>query len=249
MKVAIVTGSTQGLGAGIAARLARDGMRVVLTGRNEKKGKALAAKLKGLYVQADLGRVEDCRAIVAATLKKFGGVDVLVNSAASSERSTLETFTPEKFDELFHLNVRAPLILAQAAIGSLQKRRGVIINIGSINAYVGFPNLLIYAATKGALMNASRTLAHGYRSARVRVHLLNCGWMDTDGERAVQAKAGHPPDFLDTVGKKLPIGRLILPSDVTEVVSMLASDRAQAFSGCVIDLEQFPIGTLHDFTL
>ncbi len=250
-KVALVTGSTQGIGAAIATRYAREGARVVITGRSRQKGEALAVFMNGLgpgatYVPADLGRVEDCKALIAEALKAYGGIDILVNCAASTERSTIEDFTPEFFDRQFHLNLRAPLLLAQAALPSLRERRGVVINIGSINAYIGELKLLVYAATKGALMTASRNLAHVLKYARVRVHCLNVGWTDTEGERAMMAKLGKPPDLLDQAGKRFPIGRLLKPQDIAEACLFLAGDRAAAFSGCVIDLEQYPIGALHD---
>lgn len=237
-KSALVTGSTQGLGAAIAERFASEGARVVLTGRSRRKG----GRLRGAFHAADLESAEDCRALARAA----GPIDILVNSAAATDRSTLEDLTPELLDRQFRVNVRAPLLLAQAALPALKKRRGVIINIGSVNAYIGWPNLLGYAATKGALMTASRNLANALKYSRVRVYCLNLGWTDTDGERATLKKLGLPARFLKETGKRWPIGRLIRAAEVAEVCLFLASSKAEAFSGCVIDLEQFPIGSLHD---
>ncbi len=246
-KVALVTGSTQGLGAGIARAFAREGAKVVITGRNLAKGRAVADALgpDALFHAADLGKVEDCRALVDFALKTHGGVDILVNSAADTWRSTLESFTPEQFDQQFHLNVRAPLLLAQGTVPSLSARKGVIINIASVNAYIGLPNLLVYASTKGALMTASKNLANALVFARVRVFCLNVGWVDSDGERQIIAREGRDPDFLDRMGKQAPIGRLLRPDDVAEACLFLASEKAAAFSGAVIDLEQFPLGALN----
>ncbi len=245
-KVAVVTGSTQGLGAAIASRFAGEGARVVVTGRSREKGEALAASLGNGAIchPADLSRAGDCRALIGRALQAFGGVDILVNSAAISERATLESFTPEYFDAVFHLNLRAPLLLAQAALPSLRARKGTILNIGSINAYVGGADLLVYSASKGALMTASRNMADDLKYARVRVFCLNCGWIDTEGERALWARQGRPPDFLDREGRRLPMGRLLRPEEVAEVCALLASDRAAAFSGAVIDLDQYPRGSL-----
>jgi NAD(P)-dependent dehydrogenase (short-subunit alcohol dehydrogenase family) len=246
-KVAVVSGSTKGLGASIARRFHEEGAKVVLSGRSREKGEKLATRLgKGArYVPTDLAKVEECRGLVKAAIEAFGGVDVLVNSAALTARSTLESFTPELFDEQLHVNVRAPLLLAQAALPSLRARRGTILNVGSVNAYVGWPNLLVYAASKSALMTASRNLANALKYARVRVFCLNLGWVDTEGERELMARLGKPKDFLDREGKRYPVGRLIRPEEVAEVCLLLASDKAAAFSGAVIDLEQFPIGSLH----
>jgi NAD(P)-dependent dehydrogenase (short-subunit alcohol dehydrogenase family) len=250
-KVAVVTGSTRGLGAAIARRLAADGADVALSGRSRTDGERLAAEIRKSGVRAvfcagDLARPDACRALVRAALDELGGVDILVHSAALTSRSSLENFTPEQFDAQFHLNVRAPLLLAQAALASLTRRRGVIVNIGSVNAYMGWPNLLVYSATKAALMNASRNLANALKYARVRVFCLNPGWIDTEGERQVLAQEGLPADFLDTYGKRWPMGRVLRPSEIAEMVAFLASEKAAAFSGAVIDLEQFPVGTLGD---
>jgi len=249
-KAAVVTGSTRGLGAAIARRLAADGADVALSGRSAADGEKVAAEIRttgvrALFCAGDLAEPEACRALVRAALDGLGGVDILVHSAALTSRSTLENFTPEQFDAQFHLNVRAPLLLAQAALASLTRRRGVIVNIGSVNAYMGWPNLLIYSATKAALMNASRNLANALKYARVRVFCLNVGWMDTDGEREVIAASGRDPrQGIRAAGRGRPLGRLLLPGDVAEVCVLLASDRAAAFSGSVIDLEQFPLGSM-----
>lgn len=245
-KVAVITGSTQGLGAAIARRFVTEGGRVVISGRTREKGEAIATELgaAAIYHQTDLANVDDCRAVVHAALDAFGGIDVVVNSAATTSRSTLENFTPELFDQQFAINVRGPLLVIQTALPSLRERRGTVINIGSVNAYVGGPNLLVYSATKGALMTASRNMANALISPRVRVFCLNVGWMDSDGERAVLAEEGLPPDFIEREGKNMPIGRLLAPEEVADFCLFLSSPRSHAFSGAVIDLEQFPLGKL-----
>jgi NAD(P)-dependent dehydrogenase (short-subunit alcohol dehydrogenase family) len=213
-KVAVITGSTQGLGAAIAELYAKEGARLVLAGRQRSKGEALARKLGAVYQETDLARVEDCRALIDAALRAYDGVDILVNSAADTSRSSVDDFTPEFFERQVAVNLRAPLLLAQRAAPSLRKRNGVIVNIGSVNAFMGEPKLLVYAATKGALQTASRNLAHSLKFDRVRVYCLNVGWMDSDGERVTMAKLGHPPDFLEREGKRWPLGRQLKPAEV-----------------------------------
>ena len=250
-KVAVVTGATQGMGAAIARRLATAGADVVINGRSAKKGAAVLASLeksgaRAALVLADLSEVEACRGVIQTALDKFGGVDILVNSAALSARATLEEFTPELFDEVFRVNVRAPLLLAQAALPSLRERTGVIINIGSVNGLMGWPNLLVYSASKGALITLSKNLGNALKYDRVRVFCLNVGWTDTDGERATMKQLGLPDDILEKEGKRLPIGRLMKPEEIAEFCAFLASPRAATFSGAVIDLEQYPMGSPHD---
>lgn len=245
-KVAVITGSTQGLGAAIAKLFINEGAKVVLTGLSSRDGTALAKKLgrNAAFHQTDLLRVDDCRALVAVAQKRFGGIDILVNNAVDATRTTIDDLTPEACDRIFALNVRAPLLLAQSAIASLRKRQGVIINIGSINAFMGEPSLLVYAASKAAVQTASRNLANYLKFDRVRVYCLNCGWMDTEGERAMMKRLGHADDFLDRQGKAWPLGRILRPSEVAEMVLFLSSSKAAAFSGQVIELEQFPTGAL-----
>lgn len=245
-KVAVVTGSCIGLGAAIATTLAREGARVVVTGIPLERGKALAAKLGNgsFFVEGDLRDVAQTKAIIAATLKKCGGIDILVNNAAISERASLDDFTPEYFEKVISVNLRAPLLLSQAALPSLKKRAGVILNVGSVNSYAGWQNLLIYSAAKAGLVTASKNMANALKYTRVRVYCINPGWIDTEGERAMMKKLGHPDDFMDKEGRELPIGRLIQPSEVAEVVLFLVSPKAASFSGTVVELEQFPIGCL-----
>ncbi len=245
-KVAVVTGSTQGLGAAIATLYVNEGAKVVLTGLSSKDGSALAKKLgkNAVFEQTNLVRVDDCRRLIDVALKRYGKVDILVNNAVDATRATVDDVTPEIFDGIFALNLRAPLLLAQHAIKSLRKQRGVIINIGSINAFMGEPSLLVYAASKGALQTASRNMANYLKFDRVRVYCVNCGWMDTEGERAMMTQLGHSADFLDRAGKDWPLGRILKPSEIAEVALFLASDKGAPFSGQVIELEQFPTGAL-----
>ena len=238
---ALITGSCIGLGAAIARRLSAAGAKVVVTGFPVDRGQALAKEIDGAFIAADLLKVDECRALVRQSIERLGRLDILVNNAAVSERATLEEVTPEMFDRQFHLIVRAPILLAQAALAELKARTGVIVNIASVNSHVGWPNLLCYAAAKAALVNVTKNLANGLKYARVRVHGVNPGWIDTEGERAMMEKLGHPKDFLEREGKRFPIKRLLKPEEVADAVGWLVSSGAAAFSGVVCDLEQFPV--------
>jgi NAD(P)-dependent dehydrogenase (short-subunit alcohol dehydrogenase family) len=243
-KVVLVTGSCIGLGAAIARGFARDGARVVVTGLPEDRGRALAAEIGGTFLPANLLDVVQTRELARETIRRFGGVDALVNNAAISDRATLEEVTPELFDRQMHLIVRAPLLLAQESLASLKARGGCIVNVASVNASMGWQNLLIYASAKAALVTASKNLANALKYARVRVYCLNPGWIDTEGERAMMAKLGHPAGFLDEEGKRLPLGRLMKPEEVAEAALFLAGPRGVPFSGQVLELEQYPLGAM-----
>jgi NAD(P)-dependent dehydrogenase (short-subunit alcohol dehydrogenase family) len=245
-KVALVTGSCIGLGAAIARVFAREGARVVVTGLPEDRGRALAAELGGgaLFLPANLLDAAQTRGLVRETLRLCGGLDILVNNAAISDRATLEEVTPELFDRQMHLIVRAPILLAQEALASLKARTGCIVNVASVNAYMGWQNLLVYASAKAALVAASKNLANALKYARVRVYCLNPGWIDTEGERSMMERLGHGKDFLDREGRELPLGRLLKPEEVAEAALFLASPKGAPFSGQVLELEQYPLGAM-----
>ena len=251
-KVALVTGATRGIGAALAGRLAREGARVAFCGRTESAGAELSQQLGGpehaLYIAADLSRADDCAAIVDATVERFGRLDILVNNAASVARGTLETTSAADFDAMIALNLRAPFLTIQRALPTFKAQReragvgGVVINIGSINAYIGIPQLAAYSASKGGLMTLSKNLANALGQWHVRVHVLNVGWTLSEGEELVQRAEGAPADWAAQVGAKRPWGRLLEPDEIAAAVAFLTSDEAAVFSGGIVDLEQFPIG-------
>lgn len=253
-KVALITGATRGIGAVTARRLVSEGARVAICGRSVAEGQALAAELGGadhaLFVPADLSKPEDCAAVVDATIATFGRLDVLVNNAASTARGSIETTTAAEFDTMMAINLRAPFLVIQRALPTFKAQYeregvgGVVINIGSINAYVGLPALAAYSASKGGLNTLSRNLADGLSPWLVRVHVLNVGWTLTDGEIMVQKAEGAAENWAEEGGKTRPWGRLLKPEEIAGAIAFLASDEASVFSGVTIDLEQFPLGRL-----
>ncbi len=253
-KVALISGATRGLGAVTARRLVAEGAQVAICGRSVAEGEALATELGGaehiLFVPADLTQPDDCSAVVDATIAAFGRLDILVNNAASTARGTIETTTAADFDRMIAINLRAPFLLTQRALPTFKAQHeregvgGVVINIGSINAYVGLPALMAYSASKGGLNTLSRNLADALSPWLVRVHVLNVGWTLTDGEILVQKAEGAAEDWVEQGGKTRPWGRLLKPEEIASAIAFLASDEAAVFSGITIDLEQFPLGRL-----
>jgi NAD(P)-dependent dehydrogenase (short-subunit alcohol dehydrogenase family) len=246
-KVAIVTGGTQGLGEATAHLFAdRGAAGLVICGRNEKNGDKVKAALekrgaKAVFVKADLGKVEDSRAVVAAADKAFGRADILVNVAGITDRGTIWDTSPELFDQMFAVNVRAPFFLMQDT-AKLMKREnsgGTIVNIISMSGHGGQTFITAYCASKGALITLTKNAAFSLMRHRIRVNGLCIGWMDTPGEDRIM-KAYHQAEegWLATAEKKLPFGRLLKTDEVSRAIAYLASDESGMMTGSIIDFDQ-----------
>src|SRR5204862_1088001 len=141
-------------------------------------------------------------------------LDALVNNAASVQRSNLSNTDVALFDKLIAINLRAPMLLIQAALPHLKQTRGAVLNIGSVNGYCGEANLLAYSISKGGLMTMSRNLADALGRDGVRVNHFNVGWVLTPNEYQVKIADGLPSDWPDRVERtKCPTGRLIKPAE------------------------------------
>jgi NAD(P)-dependent dehydrogenase (short-subunit alcohol dehydrogenase family) len=252
-KVAIVTGSTQGLGEAIARRLVDEGLirGLVICGRNADNGERLARELSARgcrteFVKAELAVIEGCRRVSDTARRLFDRIDILVNSAATSERGTILDTTPELFDRIMAVNVRAPFFLMQAAIQSMIERgsAGSILNIISMSSHGGQPFLSPYSASKGALVTLTRNVACAVLKHRIRVNGLNLGWMDSPAEHAIQKRFhAAPDDWLQKAEKEQPFGRLIKPAEAAEFAAFLLSERSGVMTGSIVDYDQNVIGT------
>jgi NAD(P)-dependent dehydrogenase (short-subunit alcohol dehydrogenase family) len=247
-KVAIVTGGTQGLGVAIATLLAQRGATGIVTcGRSREKGEARAQAItketgcRVVFVAADLGKVADCRAIVAQADQSFGRVDTLINVAAITDRGTILDTSPELFDQMFAVNVRAPFFLSQDTLKIMlrEKIEGTIVNIGSMSALAGQPFIAAYCASKGALATLTRNLAFALLKNRIRVNALNIGWMASDGEdRIMRQYHGADDGWQQKLGAGLPNGRLVDPAEVARAVAFLASAESGLMTGSVVEYDQ-----------
>ena len=247
-KIAIVTGSTQGLGKAIAARFAASGIAGLVTcGRRASIGQEVAREISeksGVpvkFIQGDLGRVEDCRDIVAFADSNFGRIDILVNAAAITDRGNLLDTSPELFDKMFAVNVRGPFFLMQETVKVMIREdiKGSIVNIGSMSALAGQPFITAYCSSKGALATLTRNAAYSLLHNQIRVNQLNIGWMASDGEDAIQRKYhGADEDWLEAASKDLPARRLIDPREVARAVTFLTSDDSGLMTGSVVNFDQ-----------
>lgn len=254
-KVAVVTGGTQGLGEAAARLFARRGAAaLVICGRSEERGQRIADEITAsgcqtTFVRADLADVGDCVRVVDAAEREFGRLDSLVNCAALTERGTVDDTSPELWDRMFAINVRAPFFLLQRAVAIMREHKieGTIVNVITISSHGGAPYLVPYAASKGALVTLTRNTANALLRDRIRVNGLNIGWMNTPGEHATQKRFHDAPDdWLERAARNQPFGRLLEPEEVARAIAFLASDESGLMTGSVVDFDQTVVGTVPD---
>jgi NAD(P)-dependent dehydrogenase (short-subunit alcohol dehydrogenase family) len=244
--VVLISGGTTGVGAGVAVAAAREGASVVITGRRERPGEALAGRLRqsgaeALYVQADVAEVGSAQASVAVAIEGFGRVDCLVNAAGLTSRGTLLDTTPELFDAHIAVNLRGPFFLMQAVVADMVRRGapGTIVNVISSSELGGQPYLAPYVAAKAGLAGLTRNVAYAHRHDRIRVNGLDIGWTETEGEDATQrAFHGAGDDWRERAAATLPMGKLGQVDEIADFIVFLLSDRSGVVTGSVIDWDQ-----------
>ncbi|KAF2717548.1 NAD(P)-binding protein [Polychaeton citri CBS 116435] len=233
-KVAIVTGASRGIGESIALGLAARGAKIVLTYSSDRSKPAAEAIVRriadesnseAIHVQCDLTSTEAPSKIVEAAVGVFGHVDILVNNAAMISGSKVEEITAEHFDEVFHLNVRAPLLMVQAVLPHLH-RPGRIVNISSVGARAGFPGVGTYAASKAALEGYTRNWATELGSDGTTVNAVNPGPVESEMLDQVPASIKEPQKQATPVEKRC--GK---PEEIANIVAWLASEESSWVTG------------------
>ena len=249
--VAAITGGTQGLGLAIARRLANEGAQgIVIAGRDPAKGEAAAAEIAALgtpcaYVQADVAQPEDCARVVDATLKRFGRINALVNSAATSARGGLLDTDLDLWDQHMNINLRAPFLTMQRAVRWMKEagEPGSIVNVVSMAALCGQSYLTPYSASKGGLMILTKNVANAFARDRIRCNGILTGWMETPGETVTQQKFhGAGDDWAAQAAAKLPMGQLVQPDQLAGLAAYLLSPDSGVITGSLIEYDQFVSG-------
>lgn len=250
-KVAVITGGAQGIGEATARLLAgRGAAGIVVTDRQAELGEAVAQSLtaagtRAIFVAADLADPAAVARVIPAAEAAFGRVDLLANIAGLTDRGTILDTDQALFDRMLAVNVRAPFFLMQDAIGLMQRQRteGTIVNILSVNAYVGAANLAAYSASKAALLNLTKNTANAVNALRIRVNGIMLGWVDTPGEHETLRKFhGAEPGWLEEAEAARPFGRLLKPEDVARVIAFLGGPESAPMTGSVVDYEQTVFG-------
>jgi NAD(P)-dependent dehydrogenase (short-subunit alcohol dehydrogenase family) len=246
----IVTGAASGIGAAIARMLAAESVGgLVLTDRDSVGLARTAGEISPLPVEtvvADLTGTAASTDIAAAAVRRFGRIDGLVNAAGLTTRASFRNGTTEIWDELFAVNARAAFFLMQEAIADMRRRAapGAIVNILSMNAYCGHPDLAIYSATKGALATLTKNAAFAHMADRIRVNGINLGWVATETERRFHQALGEGPEWFEATAATLPLGRLVTAEECARLALFLLSDVSVPTSGAIIDLEQKVAGAV-----
>ncbi|RWM77385.1 MAG: SDR family oxidoreductase [Mesorhizobium sp.] len=250
-RVVLVTGATQGIGRAIAETLARARAGgLLVTGREPARGNEVATSLSKAgspttFIAADLADTTAPARLVEECVGRFGRIDALVNAAGLTNRASFLDADLDDWAALFAVNARAPFFLMQAAITQMRKQGqgGAIVNILSINAHCGSPELAVYSATKGALATLTRNAANAHRFDRIRVNGINVGWTDTPAERIMQAETlRHGPGWIDAANASQPFGRLLAANEVANLAVFLLSDASGPMTGALIDQEQWVVG-------
>lgn len=249
-KVAVITGAAQGIGEATARLLAERGIAgLLLTDRQPDRLNAVANSLRDVTrvetVIADLADPAEVDAIIPAAEAAFSRVDILANIAGLTDRGSIIDSSVELFDRIFAVNVRAPFLLMQTALRLMLRDgiEGTIVNILSVNAHGGSPQLAPYSASKGALATLTKNVANTVLPNRIRVNGINLGWTETPGEHVIIRRSGQGgDDWLEQAEKHRPFGRLIQPDEVARLVAFLASAESGVMTGALIDYEQQVMG-------
>lgn len=233
-KVAVVTGASKGIGAGIAKDLAQAGASVVVNYSSDKEG---AQKVvdeivnnggKAVAVQGNVSNSADVENLFNEATSSFGKVDVLVNNAGVYQFGSIDELTAEQFHHQFNTNVLGLLLTTQAAVKRFGENGGSVINIGSVVSRITPPGSSIYTATKGAVDAITQVLSKELGARKIRVNSINPGMIETEGAHAAGIIGS---DFHHEAVKITPLGRIGQPDDIAPLAVFLASDDSRWLTG------------------
>jgi 3-oxoacyl-[acyl-carrier protein] reductase len=233
-KVAVVTGASKGIGAGIARSLAAEGAAVVVNYASSREGaEKVVAEIakqggKAVAVQGDVSRPADVKKLFQETKKAFGNVDVLVNNAGIYKFEPVEAVTEAEFRRQFDTNVLGTLLATQEALGHFNPKGGSVINISSVASQANLPNSVVYSATKGAVDSVTRVLSAELGARGIRVNTIAPGLVETEGVHSIGLIGS---DFQKQIVATTPLGRHGQPEDIAQVAVFLASDDSRWLTG------------------
>ena len=237
-KIALVTGSSQGIGQAIAARLAKEGANIIIDYRSHSEGaeqtRSLveAAGANAAVVKADLSSVEQIGYLIESGVKAFGGIDILVNNAGIEKRKDFWEVTEEEYDAVMAVNLKGVFFTTQGFVRKLQStgRRGKVINISSVHEELPFPHFTSYCMSKGGMKMMTRNLAIELAPFGITVNSVAPGAIETPINKALL----QDQEKLHALLANIPLQRLGQPRDVADVVAFLASAGADYITGTTV---------------
>ncbi|WP_300408347.1 SDR family oxidoreductase [Lagierella sp.] len=241
-KVAIITGSSEGMGKATAELFAKEGAKVAITSRTEENGKKVAQEIndnggEAIYIKLDVSKEEDCKNVVEKVIEKWGKLDILVNNAGVTgvDKPTHE-ISLEEWNFVFDIDVKGVFFMTKHAVPHLKKSgKGYIINFSSIYGLVGSHELTVYHAAKGAVTLLTKKDAITYGPDNIRVNSVHPGTILTP---LVQKLIDEDPEYKEKQRAKHPIGRVGKPEEVANLVLFLASDESSFITGASIPIDR-----------
>ena len=242
-KVALVTGAAQGIGQACAVRLAKEGAKMVLCDVNEKAGQQAAKGIeakggKAVYVRCDVSKAGDVESALAAALKAFRRIDVLVNNAGVVDDAPFLDLPVEELDRVLGINLRGAFLMAQAVARQMVKQgrgkggasAGAIVNMSSVNAQFALPDHVAYSISKGGINQLTKAMAIALAAHGIRVNAVGPGTIDTPLIKSVVKDKA----FRTKVLSRTPLGRFGKPEEIAAIVALLASDEASYVTGTTV---------------
>jgi 3-oxoacyl-[acyl-carrier protein] reductase len=233
-KVAIVTGASKGIGAGIAEALGVEGAAVAVNYASSREGADRVVESirsqggKAIAVQADVAKPGDVRRLFEAAQREFGSLDILVNNAGIYQFAPLAEVTEDEYRRQFDINVLGTILTLQESLKHFGPQGGSVINVSSVASLNATPNTVVYSATKAAVDSITRTLSHELSARKIRVNTLAPGATETEGLHSAGIKGS---DFEKQMVSLTPLGRLGQPGDIARVAVFLASEESSWLTG------------------
>jgi len=241
-KVAIVTGSSQGIGEGIARVFASEGAKLVIVSRSEDTGNKIAFELgsaqgRAIYIKADVSDAKSVQNMVNITIKTFGKIDILVNNAGGGVLKNIEEATEEDWDYVIDKNLKSNFLCCKYCVPYLKETKGVIINISSMVGHVGHPDDVSYSAAKGGQIAMTKNLAMDLARYGIRANVICPGFIHTSGLDFWYSTHKDPKAIQKLVNEKHPLGRVGTIYDCGKAALFLACEDSEFMTGAALDID------------